>query len=129
MPSQSNPTGANQVLKKVFIEATNSLRTEVASSVSNNKFVDAGSTTPKEIILQNSNTLILALNLARVYTHIINKSSLPVWIQYIDDAVVGKGIRLQPNSLWKITAIDLFQGRICGIAGSPATIEVFEGVI
>ncbi len=131
--SDTNPVGSNQVLKKVYIEATKSLRVTSTnpgggSSSVVNSFTTLGSSTPKDVSIGTSSTVILALNSNRLYTHIINKSSEPVWIQYQEDAVVGKGIRLLPNSVWKITAEDLFLGRISGIAQNPITIEVLEGV-
>lgn len=92
-------------------------------------FQDFGQGTPKQVLVGNTSTLLLNLNLSRVYAQFNNNSNQTIWLAKEIPAVVGKGTRLSPGAMLTFTDNELYLGQVNAITGgSPANIDIEEGV-
>ena len=83
--------------------------------------------TPVTTNIGTTSVVALAANTNRLYAHIINQGTVPIYIQFNAAAVVNTGITLLPKGIFVISQETLFQGQINTICGSSGIIEVFEG--
>lgn len=70
-------------------------------------------------IIGTSSTQILSKNPDRVYALIVNDSQEPIYLGLAVDAVMNKGIRLNPNGgSFEITLGNPFLGKVTGICAN-----------
>lgn len=95
--------------------------------VSPSNTISTGSPTTPTVT--DVSSVILAANSSRKYVYIVNNSSVVMHIQLGQSAVFGRGIRLNSNSMYEITADNLWTGSIHAIksTASPELLDVFEG--
>lgn len=125
----ANPTGANQVLTKIYQALTNAIRVYVVNSdqgglINSDGFSEA-SVGPASIPVSGL-TEVLPVNLNRLYAHVINNTQVTVYVQYAVDAVVGEGFLLEPGGVLTISGFELWKGRVSAISATPTDIEVME---
>lgn len=94
-----------------------------------NGWANFGQSTPKQVQVTSTSTLLLSSNTARVYVKISNNSSQLVYIQYGINAVWKQGTPLAVNQTLIIGTTELFKGSIYAIALTGSVfIDVMEGV-
>lgn len=82
---------------------------------------------PKQVTVTTSSTELFASNLSRRYAHIFNNSNSPIYIQYNDVAVVGKGVRIPKNAFYTISGNELWLGTVNAISTSGSVdVDVME---
>lgn len=93
-------------------------------------YSNTGQSTPKQVVVTTSTTVLLSANTNRKYAHFINNSVSPVYLQYSSSAVPGQGIKLNIGSIWQINSSELWLGAVNAISASGSlNIDVFEGII
>lgn len=110
-----NPTGAGAVF--------------VVNPGGSSAWSNFGQSTPKQVTVTSTNTLLLNDNSLRLFASIANNSSQTIYIQYLNDAEWQKGYRISPGGIWVIDGQGLYTGIVNAITnGSPVDIDVIEGV-
>lgn len=75
----------------------------------------------------NTSTQIAATNTNRKWLYISNQSGATVYIKFGVTAVINQGIEISNNTIWKMSAVELYLGIINVIVGSNnRTIEIIE---
>lgn len=88
-----------------------------------------GQGTPKNVEVGTSSTLLLALNLNRLYAQINNNGAKTIWVQLGSVAQLNRGRRLTPGTSLMFTMNELYLGAIYAISESGVVnTEVVEGV-
>ena len=89
-----------------------------------------GQSTPKQVLVTNSSTELLAANSNRVYASISNNSNQTIYFQYGNAALWQEGYVLRPNATWIISTTELFLGQINAITNTGSVnIDVIEGIV
>lgn len=89
-----------------------------------------GQSTPSQVNVGLTSTILLNANPNRLYASFMNNSSQTIYIQYKINAVWQQGFVIRPNAMRDITTIELFLGQVNAITqGSSAMIDVIEGVL
>lgn len=85
-------------------------------------------TTPQEVTVGTSSTLITATSSSRQYLGIVNDGDTAVYINFGNAAQLGKGIRLNANGgSYEVNGENLFMGAVYGIATStPSDVSFIE---
>lgn len=119
----ANPTGANQVLTKVFDEPNDALR---VNAVAGGESSSGAWTRPT---ITNTSTTILAANAARKYAVVVNNNGFTAYLKLGSAAVVNEGIPLAPNARFEIKRDNLWTGDIRAIKATATAValDVFEG--
>lgn len=79
-------------------------------------------------VISNTTSVLVAANPNRKYLSIFNQNNKNVYIKFGANAVLNQGITIAPQTLFEITALNLYTGQINAIiAGSSVNIEVCEG--
>lgn len=83
---------------------------------------------PTQISVGTTSTELLAANPNRLYAHIINNTSNPVYLQYSSAAALNQGMKLSAGGFLFISGGDLYLGIVNAIALMPnQLIDVLEG--
>lgn len=83
---------------------------------------------PVQTSVSGTSSVIAVANSARLFLRVSNFSNQTVWLQYGDDAIASRGVRLSTNSIFEITSIELYTGSVHAISGgSTVDVDVFEG--
>lgn len=92
-------------------------------------YANFGQSTPKQVAVTTSSTVLLAPNLERLYAQVNNNSAHPIWVQNGIAAVVGRGTRVMPGGMLTFPNNELYLGQISAITnGATVQIDVIEGV-
>lgn len=93
-------------------------------------FSNASQSTPKQVTVTTSTTVLLAANASRRYAHFINNSASPVFMQYGSSAVANQGIKLNMGAIWSIDTAALWTGSVNAVVASGSvSIDVFEATV
>lgn len=88
-----------------------------------------GQSTPKQVTVNDTSTVLLNANPDRLYAKFSNNSQQTIYLQYGINAVWQEGQILFPNQTWTITTIELFLGQVNGITLTGSIqLDVIEGV-
>jgi hypothetical protein len=152
MSHQQTLLDSTHILKKVFDESTESIRTSFEPTsapatainqqeeitylqeiANNSRFNTKGFSQltpgyPKVVTVSTTSSVILPANPNRVYVHIIHQGNSAVYLQYLVDAQLQRGITLLPGGLYTISGNDLWLGIVTAISTSNQEIEVLEGI-
>lgn len=90
-----------------------------------------GQSTPDQVTVTDTSTVLLNSNPNRVFARFVNNTSQLVYIQYSIAAAWKTGFPLPGNSMYIIKLDELYTGAINAIAqtGVTASIDVIEGVV
>ena len=81
------------------------------------------------VLVGLGSTLVLAANPNRVDAELVNDGDDTIYLARGDAAVVGSGIRLNPNGgSYSIGTVNLFEGEVYGISENETNLTVSEGV-
>lgn len=88
-----------------------------------------GQSTPKQVSVSPTSTILLSANADRVSATFTNNSNAAIYIQYGISAVWQLGYFVPPNCGWEINSTNLYQGQVSAITFSATVnIDVTEGV-
>jgi len=111
------------------IGATGAGLVEVTNPSGSAGWSNFGQSTPKQVMVSDTSTQLLAANPSRAYASISNNSSQTIYIQYGIDAVWQTGFRISPGAVWIVNSMELFTGEINAITSTGSiNIDVIEGV-
>jgi len=81
-----------------------------------------------KIDVGTTSVLILPANVRRRYASFVNDSLETIYLSLGQEAVLGQGIRLNPEGGWyEITSTNLYTGNVFGIATGAGRLSVVEG--
>lgn len=83
---------------------------------------------PGQVTVGLTSITLFTANPNRKYAHIVNNSGLDIYIQFLNNAIFGQGIKLAPNTLYTIESTNLWLGQINAIGVSASQlIDILEG--
>jgi len=83
---------------------------------------------PKSAPVGTASGLVLPANLGRKYASFVNDSTEVIYLSLGREAVLGEGIRLNPEGGWyEITLGNLYLGDIHAISTGPGSLSIVEG--
>lgn len=122
--SIKDPNSNNQA----SVNSSGQLAVEATVTAQNPGWSQFGQSTPKQVAVTNSTTLILNSNTNRMYASVMNNSNQTIYLQYSVPAIVGTGFRLMPGGVFIINNQELYQGQINAITKTGSVnIDVIEG--
>lgn len=84
---------------------------------------------PTQVSVGTTSVQILPDNANRLYAHVVNNTQFIIFIQYLSDAALNQGIKIQPGNFYTIDSSNLYKGVVNAIGTIDAQlIDILEGI-